>query len=870
MTPTQLPSDYLQLLRTQGLADEAYKWELLRQQIGRPNLNAPDFGAEVQSLDYANLIYGQTSLAVLSTLAKERPEDLRSLLRDLFTGSAPLTDRLAAYKERADTAFAKTRGDTERTSHQDERTAATLLFFYDPAHYTLYKNSAYKKFCALLDLNSKPAGQKYAHYLELLKDFIAEHVAPNAELLATYRELVPDADTLDPNNLLLAQDMLWRVLEQGTDSKAKAYKERYWFVGASSDHTDHTEKFLSEGIWRSGYAIDQLPSLDEIEVGDPIAIKSTFTTKKELPFDSNGQVVSTMRIKAIGEVTERIDEQTFAVDWDTDFEAKDWYFYTYQGTLWQVEPTTWKSQALVDFAFYSKPQAYDRFMQDPFWADRFGDSSGKPSNQSTHPLNQILYGPPGTGKTYRTRQLACEICDGQSYDDAERETVRKRYKELVDDDRIAFVTFHPSMSYEDFVEGIKPETTDEGQVTYTITPGIFYRQAVEAFAGQDESKVTSAASYSQRIDTYFDQVQQQLESTRQVAITSRSGGELFITGITSQGNLSIQHKHGDHSFTVSRDRLERLFVGVEDWNNLKNLDQEFRAVIGGSNSSAMWAVGNAVLQQTAASVQHATEKISPEAKRAAFRSALRATNTAASPDKSVGVSPPKPHVLIIDEINRGNTPAIFGELITLLEDDKRLGADEQLTVTLPYSKEPFGVPANLHLIGTMNTADRSVEALDAALRRRFEFEEVAPDPQVLAKAGTLPKGNLPLLDGSSLSLSDFLTLLNARITALRDRDHAIGHAPFLKVDSAASFQRVLAKAVIPLLREYFYGDDAQLARILGPGFVQRIDDDVVFANSDEDDLDLPTRYTLIDPITVAFDLAAALRKGGFLTDVPLA
>ena len=172
----------------------------------------------------------------------------------------------------------------------------------------------------------------------------------------------------------------------------------------------------------------------------------------------------------------------------------------------------------------------------------------------------------------------------------------------------------------------------------------------------------------------------------------------------------------------------------------------------------------------------------------------------------------KPYVLIIDEINRGNVSQIFGELITLIEDDKRLGKDEALEVTLPYSKTPFGVPSNVYIIGTMNTADRSVEALDTALRRRFSFVEMPPQYEGLSQLEVEIEG---------FTLKRILQTINNRIEVLLNKDNLIGHSYFLSVKDAGDLKAVFQNKIMPLLQEYFFGDYGKIGMVLGGGFVEK-------------------------------------------------
>jgi 5-methylcytosine-specific restriction endonuclease McrBC GTP-binding regulatory subunit McrB len=467
-----------------------------------------------------------------------------------------------------------------------------------------------------------------------------------------------------------------------------------------------------------------------------------------------------------------------------------------------------------------------------------------------HPLNQILYGPPGTGKTYATKELAVKIANPKFVIDVtlteaeQRMKVTNEYQKLYEAGQIVFTTFHQSMSYEDFVEGIKPETLDN-DVVYNVQPGLFKLLC-------EKAGIKSNSNF----DEVLEQFKNDIVTNQPFTInTGRSKFDVFYRG-------GLTFRINPHDSTNVNPNYP---ASIE--NLLKFYQTE--SIEGIYNPSYIRGI-----------VNHLYDKYG----------LIKYNNVAEAPDKN--------HVLIIDEINRGNVSAIFGELITLLEEDKRLGKPEEVLLKLPYSKTDFGVPSNLYIIGTMNTADRSVEALDTALRRRFSFVEVMPEPSLLSPSAMIcsllwkhedkawnnkeylePEQRLFNFLGVSevllnarkniwaemqksgdrtniyfqefvytgFNLEKILISINSRIEALLDRDHTIGHSYFLKVNDNASLIHAFKNSIIPLLQEYFYGDYEKLNLVLGDGFIIKdTKNEVVFAGKNNPGYATANKYDFID------------------------
>ncbi len=406
-----------------------------------------------------------------------------------------------------------------------------------------------------------------------------------------------------------------------------------------------------------------------------------------------------------------------------------------------------------------------------------------------HPaLNQILYGPPGTGKTYEVIRRAAEIIKGHEIDDEDH--AKAIFDSESSTGRIRLATFHQSFSYEDFIEGIRPVMSEDGAARFEVRNGVFKELAVESLHACMERVETEAlhGGFEERWNALMNQIAE--------------SGEFNIPGLadvqwvlsqTSKGNIEAANAITKKVFLCGKSTLAKIWVALHPKKKITSSESE--SALGKSGHHHVIAAVYNYMQGITAKPS-AVSNVDPfEAVASYFQLGTR-SGWQLRADKNY-----PPYVLIIDEINRGNISRIFGELITLIEEDKREGAENTLRVTLPSSRELFAVPPNLYILGTMNTADKSLALLDVALRRRFEFEELAP--------------NFSVCGGLSDEMKAVLNRLNERIELRKDRDHRIGHAFFMSVKDAGGFNRVFRRKVVPLLQEYFFNDIDGARFVLG-------------------------------------------------------
>lgn len=453
-------------------------------------------------------------------------------------------------------------------------------------------------------------------------------------------------------------------------------------------------------------------------------------------------------------------------------------------------------------------------------------------NMNEYPKNLILYGPPGTGKTYMTRRKALEIIDPyQNWNDLSTKDQKARYTELVEDKKIAFVTFHQSFGYEEFVEGIRPIISDEfqGNLSYEVKSGIFKEMCERA---KTHIKITKRLDFDwktrtvwkmslgntlRKSDSYlFDYCLENecifLGFGKDVSYHDCTSHQSVKDNYTKE-NKEYNSAHAGMIHTICNEMEPGDLVLVSYGNrNIRGLaivtdDYAFNSDapegytqtrpvnwLWFGESEEEYIFWEELLNKKIS--QRTLYNITPNIKSEAFE---RTFNTDSQGELSN-------YVLIIDEINRGNVSRIFGELITLIEEDKRAEGENPLVVNLPYSGKPFSVPSNLYILATMNTADRSLVALDTALRRRFEFEEVRPKSSLLSSIS---------VDG--IDISTMLERLNKKIREYIDRDHELGHAYFWTLHNDSSMtelKKIFKNRILPQLQEHFFDNPEAVKNIL--------------------------------------------------------
>jgi len=577
---------------------------------------------------------------------------------------------------------------------------------------------------------------------------------------------------------------------------------KYW-IYAPGENAIKWEEFYKEGIMGLGW--DEIGDLDQYKDKKEIKIKlqklENIESTKQNDTAANYEFHKVIKIGDVIIVKKGIHELLgFGIV------TSDYYFDYDKSTFQKCRKVNWKLKGnwkvpfnlplktLTDISKYpTEDPKYSKYFERllAIMEGKDNDNQTISMNESIQKtrLNTILYGPPGTGKTYK----------------------------LQNDFFDKFSIFESSLNKNQFLENLAQELSWWQIISISVydlkssnVNKIFEHELIKAKEKISDSKTIRP--------TIWGQLQRHtILSCPYVNVKDRSEPLYF-------------NKDKDSNWTIDNDLLKLYFPeGIEILNSIKNY-------VG--NKGRLIKNYEFITFHQSFSYEDFIEGIKPkleegesdlqfEIKDGVFKKlCLKAES-----------DPKNNYAIFIDEINRGNVSAIFGELITLIEEDKRIGKPNELKVKLPYSKKDFGVPSNIFIIGTMNTADRSVEALDTALRRRFSFIEMMPNEEAF--------NNLTFND--SYPRKEIMLKINQRIEVLLDRNYTLGHSYFIKEDFLKSFEN----EIIPLLQEYFYNYYGKIGLVLGRGFVREKaitskNDKSIFADFDtKNDVDIIKVYELI-------------------------
>lgn len=733
----ELASRYKTLLekhdKTEFLDEELYKWEYVTE-----NLNADPLTIITYLIKNNMNIYDRVrDSQSWKTLMRDNPQGLKTTILKLKDESVSLHDRISTFKTDMDKLF---EGYTFSSHANDERTAACFLSCWYPQAYTLYKDGdLYEPLCLYLGIKKQTAGSKYEHFIEIARQ-LASIVHDDAYLQNVFAEKTKDYVQSD---LLIAQTIIWCVFSKRGQEALFGKSKNYWSCRIDADNV---QEYINQGTWKIEWDEDDDPAvikrveknIASIQVGDYIAFH-TYDEK------------SGITIHIVGELVADSDGSPGCFEQLTVEK-----YYTGKGP--KLKNAKW-SDALVQVTGTSAINAIFNINREAKYM--IPEKLIEYGSIIQTKKNAILQGAPGTGKTYSTASLALYVI-GQKEPDAiadldfnNHQEIMKRYEIYRAKHQIEFCSFHQSMDYEDFVEGLRPEVLNDGaSVAYKVKPGIFKTIC--------DNALSSTANRVDNFDVVWDKLIELLNNNDYVMIPLLSNKKEMRIELNEYGNGLTErtyadgiYKKGDwidgHSKFFSKDQLYNIYRGLP-------------GVPAGGHDNYRKAIVSYMKQNLGLSDYVSGDNEAED----------------------------KNYVLIIDEINRGYVSKIFGELITLLEKDKRIGAEHPIHVKLPYSNEDFGVPSNLYIIGTMNTTDRTTGTLDYALRRRFDFITLEADPTVLdssiAEARILFADVKKFIEEKKLDDMDISDLM-------------VGHSYFMAKDKAELKNRILYE-VIPLVKEY--------------------------------------------------------------------
>lgn len=781
-------------------AEERYKWEAIAYYKKHWDIEAEDFCQmyteafrKAGNLLAAGMYY---PYKMVVEYAKKDAEAVRKLFRMLYDESIPLEIRFSDFRTGFD-AFVK---PMKLNHYQDLHAISVYLAFEYPEKYFIYKYTMYKKFAERIGYTSKkPATKtetwKYDEY-KCLCEKVLENIIRDTELIELSKGRLDESCYKDEALHLLTMDIIYFGFREQDKS---IIADGYW------PSLEEYDPNLSSEDWEH--------FLEEDKVAYPstlVMLKAMLELGGEATCKHLGEVLGEHTSSCISRGTflgKRVKER-FDLPACMDGEKERYYPIPFVGKyseenkdlyIWKLRPELREALQNMDLT----------------------NVNVSAITETDISKNTILYGPPGTGKTYNTVNYSVAIIENKPLDIVKAEdyeTVLKRYNEYKEQGLIEFTTFHQSYGYEEFIEGIKPimdnDDDERGDIQYQIKSGVFKNFCEEAGrpiitqhkreiglnnaptiwkvslegTGDNPTRTECMKNGHIRIgwDGYGENVTSDTnfehggKTVLNAFIYKMKVGDIVLSCYSATSIDAIGVVTGDYEWHNEYDKFKRL--RKVNWI-VKGIREDITKINNGTN-------------MTLASVYKLNIALSDIMNIIMSRASV-----------TTEVEEKKNYVFIIDEINRGNISKIFGELITLIETSKRVGKTEGMKVMLPYSQTRFGVPENVYIIGTMNTADRSIASIDTALRRRFRFKEMMPDENVLDDI---------TIDG--VSIKDMLVKINKRIAVLYDREHTIGHAYFVPLRENPTLEMlatIFADNIVPLLQEYFYEDFEKIRLVLG-------------------------------------------------------
>ena len=532
-------------------------------------------------------------------------------------------------------------------------------------------------------------------------------------------------------------------------------QNNYFFVGTKFGDDDYLEYFMKEGKWELGWHNNEenkqyqrmLKLFNKIKPGDVLFAKSTYVKKKNVPFVKKDDLkVSVMKIRGMATVKEVLDDgHTIIVDWKKEYIEREWFFFTGQETIWfpsDIKYRTKETNQLIKFAASDEIiiQDYDYFLNHPNWK-KYKKLESETMLRNDFLLNYsgilrksknlILRGAPGTGKTYLAKEIALELTGGN-------------------EDQIGFVQFHPSYDYTDFVEGLRPDSNEDGTIDFKLQDGIFKKFCQLA---KEAQKIGGQDNFDQAWDSYLEYINV-AEEKEYITKTS-------YLSVNSRQNLSVNYDSGVPGWSLPRKYVYELYK-----------DKNY-------NKQEYYKSGGKTVLETLRKRFGLKDYVSP-----------------------TGIDTDKKFVFIIDEINRGEISKIFGELFFSIDPGYRgeKGSVSTQYANLHETDDKFYIPENVYIIGTMNDIDRSVDTFDFAMRRRFRFIEVTAESQL----GMLDD----VLGDKAEEAKARLRNLNAEIERVQELNshYHIGPSYFLKLEEVDfDYELLWSDYLKPLLEDYLRG-----------------------------------------------------------------